>query len=60
MKKAIQNALHDRLPAVLAGQYRQTWHLMADIGWISDPTGSVSTMACTIFSISTHRHRTWG
>ena len=39
MKKAIQNALHDRLPAVLAGQYRQTWHLMADIGWISDPNG---------------------
>lgn len=39
MKKEIQKTLEERLPAVLQGSYRQKYHLMADIGWISDPNG---------------------
>ncbi len=39
MKEKIQNALKDRLTAVSSGIYRQKYHLMADIGWISDPNG---------------------
>lgn len=39
MKKRIKDTLKERLEAVQAGKSRQHFHLMADIGWISDPNG---------------------
>ena len=39
MKTEIQAALQSRLDETSAAKGRQKFHLMADIGWISDPNG---------------------
>lgn len=39
MKNKIKDVLKERLETVQAGKSRQNFHLMADIGWISDPNG---------------------
>lgn len=39
MKRKITEALNTKMNAVHAGANRQKLHLMADIGWISDPNG---------------------
>lgn len=41
MKDRIKDALKDRLQAVSSDPDRLKYHLMADIGWISDPNGLV-------------------
>lgn len=39
MKEQIRETLDERLPEMKKAKDRQTYHLMADIGWISDPNG---------------------
>lgn len=39
MKEQIKKTVQTRLKQVSSSPFRQTYHLMADIGWISDPNG---------------------
>lgn len=39
MKSEIKKTLKDRLEAVHASKWYPSYHISADIGWISDPNG---------------------
>lgn len=39
MKKQIIETVKERIKHVNESQYRESYHIMADIGWISDPNG---------------------
>lgn len=39
MKQEIKKIVEERLEPTCSSPFRQTYHIMADIGWISDPNG---------------------